>query len=121
MYLLYTALILVPLSIGVGVVPPADAADFEIVIKQGLKTFMPQAIKIKLGDRVTWTNRDDEDHFLTSAGPATNQTVMGTENLEIHRFLRPGESYTHSFTLTETYYYFCAIHMQMWGTVIVEK
>ena len=121
MHLLYTVLILVLLSIGGGVVPPADAADIEIVVKQGLKTFTPQMIKIKLEDRVSWINKDDVEHFLTSAGPSTKQVVRGTENLEIHRLLRPGESYTHSFTQTETYYYFCAIHMQMWGMVIVEK
>jgi len=118
---LYTILILVLLSIGLSVVNVADAADFEIVVKQGLKTFTPQLIKIKPGDRVLWANKDDVEHFLTSAGPATKQIVMGTENLEIHKLLHPGEGYTHSFTQTETYYYFCAIHTQMWGTVIVEK
>jgi len=109
------------LSIGFGVIDDADAADFKVVVKQGTKAFMPQEMKIKLGDQVRWINEGEEEHFLTSAGPSSRQVVSGTENLEIHKRLPPSESYSHSFAQAETYYYFCAIHMQMWGIVIVEK
>jgi plastocyanin len=118
---LFIPLITLALSIGYGLTDDADAADFEIAVKSGTKAFSPQEVKIKLGDKVTWMNKNQEDHFLTSAGPSSKQVVRGTEDLEIHKLLHPGESYTHSFTEPETYYYFCAIHMQMWGTVTVEK
>ena len=118
---LFIPLIALALSMGYGLTEDADAADFEIVVKSGMKAFSPQEIKIKLGDKVTWMNNNQEDHFLTSAGPSSRQVVTSTEKLEIHKLLHPGESYTHSFAEPETYYYFCAIHMQMWGTVLVEK
>jgi plastocyanin len=76
---------------------------------------------VKAGDKVVWINRDGEEHFLTSTGPASRQQVLGTENLEIHKLLRPSESYSYTFQQPDTYHYFCAIHLQMWGTVIVEK
>jgi plastocyanin len=104
-----------------GATPDADAADFKIVVKPGVKAFTPQEIKIKSSDQVSWINEGAEEHFLTSAGPSSKQVVRGTESLEIHKLLKPGESYNHSFTLPETYYYFCAIHMQMWGSITVEK
>jgi len=109
------------LSIGSGVMNDAGAADFRIVVKPGTKAFTPQEIKIKLGDQVIWVNEGQEDHFLTSAGPSSKPFVPRPEDLEIHKLLHQGESYMHSFAESDTYYYFCAIHMQMWGTVIVEK
>ena len=109
------------LSIGFGVTSGAGAPDFKISVKPGARAFTPQEIKIKLGDKVSWINEGEEEHFLTSAGPSTKLVVQGTENLEIHKLLRPGESYTHEFAEADTYYYFCAIHMQMWGTVTVER
>ncbi len=125
MYLLsHTPVILLTillLVIKLGATSYADAADFKIVVKPGVKAFTPQEVKIQLGDQVIGINEGEEEHFLTSAGPSSKQVVRGTENLEIHKLLKPGESYTHSFAIPETFYYFCAIHMQMWGSITVEK
>ena len=109
------------LSIGFEVASYTDAADFKIVVKPGTKAFSPQQIKIKVGDQVIWVNEGQEDHFLTSAGPSSRLEAVNTENLMIHTLIHPGESYARSFTEAETYHYFCAIHNEMWGTVIVEK
>jgi len=108
-------------SIGFGVISYTQAADFKIVVKPGAKAFMPQEVKIRLGDKVSWVNESGEEHFLTSAGPSSKQVVIGTENLEIHQLIPAGASYAHSFKEPETYFYFCAIHNQMWGAVVVEK
>ena len=107
------------LSSGFALAPDIHAADFKIVVKAGTKAFSPQAIKIKSGDTVTWTNNDQEEHFLTSAGTA--KEVKRAEDLFIHKLIRPGESYSHPFTEPEIYHYFCAIHNEMWGTVTVER
>jgi plastocyanin len=120
-HILFILLVTFPLSLGFAVGNPLEAAEFEIAVKPGVKAFTPQEIKIKAGDQVTWVNKDEEEHFLTSAGSLTREVVKGTEDLMIHTLLHPGARYTHNFTEPETYYYFCAIHMQMWGTVIVEK
>jgi plastocyanin len=117
----FTLLISLLLIVGLGMASSVDAADAEIVVKPGTKAFTPRELKIKSGETVTWVNRDQEEHFLTSAGPSSRQVVVGTEDLEIHGLLHPGESYTHTFGQPETYFYFCAIHMQMWGAILVEK
>ncbi len=101
--------------------PTAIAADVKIHVKPGTKVFTPQHLKIKAGDTVTWVNEDQEEHYLTSAGPSTLQVVLGTENLMMHKPLPTGASYDYTFTEPETYHYFCGIHAEMWGTVIVEK
>jgi plastocyanin len=119
--MLLIPLITLLLLIGPVVISAAEAADYSVVVKPGLKAFTPQEMKIKLGDKVNWINESEEEHFLTSVGPLSKQMVSSTEELEIHKLLKPGEGYTHSFAKADTYYYFCAIHLQMWGTVIVEE
>ena len=76
---------------------------------------------INLGDQVNWINESGEEHYLASAGASSRQIMIGAESLEIHQFLPPGARYTYSFKEPGTYFYFCAIHNQMWGTVVVEK
>src|SRR3990172_8714818 len=93
----------------------AEAADVKVVVKQGTRAFLPQEITIKLGDKVTWVNQDQESHFVISAGPSSMQRVRDTEKLEINKLLLPGESYTYFFAEADIYSYFCAIHMEMWG------
>lgn len=108
------------LLINIGPHTFAYGAEITVAVKPDVKAFAPPQVTITAHDRVRWVNEDHEDHFLTSAGPVSGPPVLGTENLMIHRLLKPGESYTHLFSDPETYYYFCAIHLQMWGVVIVE-
>jgi plastocyanin len=84
--------------------------------------FAPQVTTIEVGDRVTWVNDSrTDDAFVTSSGPATRQTTVGKDDLEMDAVLHPGTSYTHAFREPGTYYYFCAGHMQRWGAVIVKE
>ena len=107
--------------LGTAMDSPAYAADAEIVVKKGERAFTPADITIKQGDKITWRNKSEEEHFLTSAGPASRKEIIkGADNLEIHRLLKPGESYTHELKELDIYYYFCAIHLDMQGTVKVE-
>jgi plastocyanin len=39
--------------------------------------------------------------------------------LELYQRVNPGESFEHQFTTAAAYYYFCAIHFQMWGIISV--
>ena len=108
------------LPIGFGGIPCASAADVGILVKPETRAFTPQQIKVKLGDKVIWSNQSGEDHFLTSAGGISGPGVMGVENLMIHKLLHPDMSHSYTFDKPDTYLYFCAIHMDMGGTVIVE-
>ena len=99
-------------------VPDAQAGEASIVIEPRL--FTPQVMTIHTGDRVTWSNRDNVEHFLTSAGPMARPVARSVEDLEFHQLLEPENDYSHVFTTPGTYPYFCAIHLGMSGTVVVE-
>jgi plastocyanin len=103
---------------GLGTSP---AGTIKIVINEGSRIFSPQSVSVTLEDQISWFNKDQEDHFLTSAGPWSQGVTGGTDKLEIHQLLHPGDRYHHSFKTPSTYYYFCAIHMEMWGTILVRE
>jgi plastocyanin len=75
---------------------------------------------IRIGDRVTWMNHDTQEHFLTSSGPVSRSIATEVGDLEFHQRMIPGSDYSHSFKEPGVYGYFCAIHMGMWGTIVVE-
>lgn len=97
---------------------PGWAGDATIVIEPGV--FSPHVTTIHAGDRVTWSNRDNVEHFLTSSGPTARPVARSVEDLEFHQLLEPENNYSHAFTAPGTYPYFCAIHLGMSGTVVVE-
>lgn len=99
-------------------VSSASAGEIPIVIEQ--QAFAPQVTTIHVGDHVTWRNHDNGDHFLTSSGPTSRLVATQVEDLEFHRLLTPGSNYSHSFKAPGIYGYFCAIHLGMWGTIVVE-
>lgn len=107
-------------SVGFPFMPISDAhaGDATIVVEPGV--FSPQVTTIHAGDRVTWSNRDNVEHFLTSSGPTARPVARTVEDLEFHHLLEPENDYSHAFTSPGTYPYFCAIHLGMSGTVVVE-
>ena len=70
--------------------------------------FGPQAVTVKAGTTVHWTNHDTEAHTVTS-----NTSAFGSP------VLQPGTSYSFTFTKPGTYRYHCTIHPFMTGTVTV--
>lgn len=87
----------------------ADAVATKTVDITDFK-FMPEVIKVKVGDTVTWTNNDTVRH-----------NVAGVDNeLPSGPLLAKGETYTYTFTKAGTFNYICEPHPYMEGTVIVE-
>jgi amicyanin len=87
---------------------PARADNVQVTIDNF--TFQPQEITVKVGDTITWTNRDDIPHNVRATGGATWKCpVMDTGGTCDIPFKTPGE-----FT------YFCALHPKMTGKVIVK-
>jgi len=84
----------------------AHAQDEKVTIDNF--TFNPPELTVKVGDTVTWTNRDDIPHTVMSAGKFRS-AALDTDN-------------TFSFTFTQAgdYKYFCGLHPQMTGTIKVE-
>ncbi|HTF33611.1 MAG TPA: cupredoxin family copper-binding protein [Myxococcota bacterium] len=71
-------------------------------------TFDPPSLTVPVGATVTWINRDDEPHTVTSAEGAFTSQALDTDDSFSFRFDAPG-----------TYVYRCAIHPQMTGTIVV--
>ena len=72
--------------------------------------FAPAALTVKVGTRVTWTNRDATAHTATM-----DQGALDTGTI------RPGQSKTIDFTRPGTYAYHCAFHAFMTGTITVVR
>lgn len=86
---------------------PARAADIEVGIDNF--TFAPQQITVKAGTRVTWTNRDDIPHTVTSKTMVFRSNALDT-----------GDKFSFTFTTPGSYPYFCSLHPHMTGTIVVE-
>ena len=73
--------------------------------------FQPATLTVKAGTKVTWVNRDDVPHTATStARPKRFDS----------RTLDTDDQFSHVFTAPGTYEYFCAVHPNMTGRVIVK-
>jgi plastocyanin len=85
------------------------------VFMQGI-AFSPTTRTVSVGATVTWLNQDAVAHTVTySSGPGTSFS-SGT--------IAPAGIYTHTFTVSGTYQYYCTIHgtptTGMRGTIVVQ-
>lgn len=74
-------------------------------------TFSPGNLAVKAGTKVTFTNDDTNTHTVTS--------LSGDPASFDSKDLKPGTSFTFTFTKAGTYSYECNIHNYMKGTVTV--
>jgi plastocyanin len=71
--------------------------------------FGPAKVFVNVGQKVTWTNRSDAPHTVTS----NSGTELASSNLNA------GATFRHAFSATGTFAYHCSIHTYMKGTVVV--
>jgi plastocyanin len=69
--------------------------------------FNPQALTVKKGTTVTWTNNDSAPHQIKST--TFNSQPLGK-----------GQSYSFTFDNPGTFDYICGIHPSMTGKIIVQ-
>jgi plastocyanin len=86
---------------------PAQAADAAVKISNF--TFGPNALTVKAGTTVTWTNEDDIPHTVTSTTLAFKSEALDT-----------GDKFSFKFSTAGTYKYFCSLHPHMTGMIVVE-
>jgi plastocyanin len=71
--------------------------------------FNPSTLQVQPGTEVTWTNLDGVDHTVTSTdGNFTSSGILSN-----------GENYTVTFNEAGEYPYFCTIHPEMTGRIVV--
>ena len=74
-------------------------------------TFAPTTLEVPVGTALTWVNEDDVPHVVvgTDAGSPLKSPALDTDDRYSVVLDKPG-----------TYHYFCSLHPQMIGTVIVK-
>jgi amicyanin len=72
--------------------------------------FSPADVTVPAGSTVTWTNKEDAPHTVTSKGGG----ALKSKNLQ------KGDTYSHMFMTAGTYSYYCTVHPNMMGKVTVQ-
>lgn len=91
---------------------PTAAAPADVTV-QGFK-FAPQALEVRAGTKVTWTNKDTAAHTTTSGTPGSKDGKWEGQ------LTGSGGTFSFTFAQAGTLTYFCAIHSSMTGTVVVK-
>lgn len=73
----------------------------------------PESVTVKVGDTVTWTNKDSVDHTVTADTASSDAPASGS--------IAKDETYSFTFTKAGTYAYHCEPHPEMKATVVVEE
>ena len=71
--------------------------------------FVPVVIRVKAGERMTWTNKDPFPHTVTSKKGGFDSKSIAA-----------GKSWSHVAATKGEFPYFCTLHPPMKGTLIVE-
>jgi plastocyanin len=81
----------------------------------GDKAYSPNPAEIKAGETVTWTNDDSQIHTATSGtvGAEDSGTVFDSS------ILSPKATFDFKFDQAGEYDYYCTLHPQMVGKVVV--
>ena len=87
---------------------PVKATKAEVVIANF--SFSPKAFTVPTGATVTWINRDDVPHVVTSADDQFKKSPV----------LKAGQSFSNTFVTAGTYSYSCSIHPRMTGKITVK-
>jgi plastocyanin len=99
----------VGLVLGAGVLLAAPANPSGTISIDNF-TFGPATLTVKTGGSVTWVNKDDIPHAIASATSAfTKSKALDTD-----------DTFSFTFTTPGTYKYFCYLHPQMVGSIVVE-
>lgn len=113
------AAVLVPISTPT----PAFAADIAAEVTPGSSSkttdaYAPNPINANVGDTVTWMNKDTQPHTVTSGTGGTPDGKFDSSP-SFNPLLTPQKTFSHTFTEAGEYPYYCGLHPNMVGTVIV--
>ena len=83
------------------------------------RSFSPNAINVKIGDILTWTNYDVMPHTVTAGTGPTDPNKGKEFDSGLSTPLMPGKTFSHRFTRAGEFPYFCQLHPAMAGTITV--
>lgn len=86
---------------------------------KGSQAFSPNPINVKVGGTVTWTNKDTQAHTVVAGTGSTDPNKGKVFDSGLTTLIQPGKTFSHTFTAAGTIPYFCEIHPNMVGKIIV--
>lgn len=89
---------------------PGDTGDTVQIVMVSLD-FSPTVVHAKVGQRVTWTNKDSSPHNVTY--------VSGPRFRSSRPRLNPGAKFSLRLSESGTIHYYCTIHPWMKATIVV--
>lgn len=92
-----------------------EPKEYEVVVRKDAYKFDPASIVLEVGDSIKWLNADVRRHLMASvpgSGPSNELEIFCPEFF-------PEKTCVHTFKTPGRYPYFCFIHRQMVGEVIV--
>ncbi len=88
---------------------PAGSKANTDMVKIDNFSFTPQSLTVHPGTTVTWINKDDVPHTVTSNEKKFKSPALDTD-----------ERFTFTFSAPGTYSYYCSVHPHMTGKIIVQ-
>jgi len=99
----------------------ADTAPASITSGAAGKTtnaYSPNPINLSVGDTVIWTNNDSTVHTVTS-GSGGNPDGKFDSSPNFNSLMTPQATFSHTFLEAGEFPYYCGLHPNMVGTVVV--
>jgi plastocyanin len=105
------------------VITPVFAANTAAIVTQGstpktTDAYDPYPININVGDTVVWTNKDSVPHTVTS-GSGGQPDGKFDSSPGFNPVLAPQKTFSHTFEEPGEFPYYCGLHPNMVGRVIV--
>lgn len=102
----------------------AFAATINADIVQGAQTktndaYSPNPIEANAGDTVVWTNKDSTIHTVTSGNPTDGPDGQFGGTQDNPTLVFANAQFQHTFDAEGEYEYYCTLHPQMVGMVVV--
>ena len=89
--------------------------------EMGDQAYDPNPVKVKVGDTVTWTNKDSQAHTVTSGTDSSDPNIGKAFDSSpgLSTLLSTNQKFSHKFDTAGEFPYFCQLHPTMVGKVIV--
>jgi plastocyanin len=81
----------------------------------GEKAYVPNPAEVKVGESITWTNTDSQIHTVTSGAVGSEDSGSVFDS----SILSPKATFDFTFDTAGEYDYYCTLHPQMFGKVVV--
>ncbi|MGH9911768.1 MAG: cupredoxin domain-containing protein [Nitrososphaeraceae archaeon] len=81
----------------------------------GDKAYVPNPAELKVGESVTWTNDDSQIHTATSGAVGAEDSGSVFDS----GILSPKATFDFTFDTAGEYDFYCTLHPQMFGKVVV--